>query len=102
MLVGCVLAALYAQTRNIWVSLSFHVIFNLIVLAQILLHARRDVVGEWLLWIVWGTAWLLLMKPAWGSLKELFEEKIPKIKIGDWVFLVLFGLILPVVYISVY
>ncbi|MFH0853688.1 MAG: CPBP family intramembrane glutamic endopeptidase [bacterium] len=101
-LVSFVLAVLYAQTKNLWISLSFHLIFNLIVMVQILLHARGDLVGEWLLWIVWGLAWLILLKPAFGLLKELFGEKMPKIKIGDWTFLALFGLVLPITYLFIY
>ena len=44
--VAFILAALYARTRNIWISLSFHLIFNFVVIGQIILHARKDVIGE--------------------------------------------------------
>lgn len=99
---GFILALLYARTKNFWLALIFHQAFNLVVILQIILHAKGDTVGESMLWAVWGLAWMLTLKPAWKFLRGSTVGPKAKAQIVDWVFLSVFGIILPVAYLLLY
>lgn len=101
-LVGFVLALLYARTRNFWLALLFHLVFNSIVIEQIMLHASGDSVGEALLWLVWGVAWIVTFRPALRWLREAMRGPRLKLDVVDWVFLVVFGLGAPIGFLVLY
>lgn len=98
-LISLVLCMVYARTKNLWLSLSFHLVFNLIIVGQIWLHAVGDVIGEGLLWIVWGAAWLVLFKPGAMLVRSTLAGSSFRLKPGDWSFLTLFAIILPAIYL---
>ena len=98
-LVSLILCLVYARTKNLWLSLAFHLIFNLIIVGQIWLHASGDVIGESLLWLVWGAAWLVLLKPGVRLVRSTVAGSSFKLKAGDWAFLLLFAFILPAAYL---
>jgi membrane protease YdiL (CAAX protease family) len=99
---GFILALLYARTKNFWLAMIFHQVFNLVVILQIILHAKGDMVGESLLWAVWGLAWMLTLKPAWKFLRGPTTGPKAKAQALDWAFLGVFGVGLPVAYLLLY
>ncbi len=98
-LVSLILCLVYARTKNLWLSLAFHLAFNLIIVGQILLHASGDAVGEILLWVVWGGAWLILLKPGARLVRSAMVGSSFRLKAADWAFLLLFAFILPAAYL---
>ncbi|USN53468.1 MAG: CPBP family intramembrane metalloprotease [Candidatus Nomurabacteria bacterium] len=96
--IAFLLAVLYLRTKNILVTFFFHFCFNLIITIQISLHARGDGVGEFLLWSLWGLAFLWTLKPAWKALRESLSFSSSDLQPKTLVFLTLFGFLLPLLY----
>jgi membrane protease YdiL (CAAX protease family) len=97
--VAFVLALLYAKTRSLIMSLAFHLIFNAVVVLQIILHAKMNTVGESLLWAAWGVAWLVTIRPAWGFFRNAVKGPRIHTKPVAWVFLGAFAFGLPLIYL---
>ncbi len=96
--VAFLLSFLYAKTRSLIISLSFHLLFNALVITQIILHAKGNAVGELVLWIAWGIAWLGTIRPAWRWLRAEARPKT-RLRVGDWIMLLSIGLGLPLAYL---
>lgn len=93
-----VLVALYEITKNVFITFITHLIYNIIILIQIYLHATKQTVPEIVFWILFGVLFLLTFKKTLPHIKAL-KLKFMKIKVIDKVFIVFLTIILPVLII---
>ncbi len=95
-----VLAALYERTRNIWLTIIFHLVFNSFSALQIFLHGQMYGPFETALWIVYGIAFVAFAVPAWRAFRPVIQ-KASTPKLGDWVFLLIIGIGLPLLLVLI-
>lgn len=82
----------YAKTKNIWVALATHLAYDALLLGQILLHVHRPSL-EWLFWIVYFTAFvLMLIKPRWPLCAAL-DDKTASLRFQDALFVLVLALL---------
>jgi membrane protease YdiL (CAAX protease family) len=92
------LIILFEITRNLWLSMLLHLLFNCIIIFQIYLHVAAPG-AETVFWII---ALVLSAVAYWFAGKDFihpFKEKIRAIPVADIIFLVIFAVLLPVLMI---
>ncbi|MFH1401226.1 MAG: CPBP family intramembrane glutamic endopeptidase [Nanoarchaeota archaeon] len=93
------LVLFFAMTRNIWLSILLHLIYNLLIVLQIYLHVARPMM-EWVFWIVMILLCAAVLPSAARRVKDFFaKSKRHPMSAGDWVFIALFALVVPVAFI---
>jgi len=92
-----IIASLYELTKNVFLTILTHLIYNFVVFYQIILHNDKNMLGESILFIVWGIFFLFTFTKAIQVLKPLFRFKQENLKIADYIFLILFSVVLPII-----
>lgn len=92
------LIVFFELTRNMWLSILLHFIFNVTVGLQIYLHVAKPFY-EWVFWIIMLIGAAIATRYTWKDFLHPFREKMHKIGISEIVFLVIFAIILPLVLI---
>src|SRR3989344_340730 len=92
-----IIASLYELTKNVFLTILTHLIYNFVVFYQIILHNDKNMLGESILFIVWGIFFLFTFTKAIQILKPLFRFKKENLKIADYIFLILFSVVLPII-----
>jgi membrane protease YdiL (CAAX protease family) len=95
-----VLVALFEITKNVFVTFITHLIYNIIILVQIYLHATKQTVPEIIFWVIFGVLFLLTFKKTLPYLKTL-KLRFEKIPLGDKIFIVVLTIALPVILILI-
>jgi len=92
-----VIVLLYEITKSLFTTIITHLVYNVIIIWQMFLHANNMILAEVLFWVVFGILFALTYKKVVGEIKKI---KI-KVKLGylDWVFILIFVLVLPLVMI---
>lgn len=89
-----VLIAFFEITKNLWLAILLHLIYNVVIVFQIWLHVSHGML-EWVFWAVMMIGFFASIRPLlkdWNMLKWKFPRLLP----ADIVFLIIFSLILPI------
>ena len=99
-LVGTYLIALvFEKTRNIFASMMTHLLYNVFIIFQIYLHVSGFRTYEILFWVVWGLLFLAFFKNSILSLKDIYKVKIKGFTYLDWLYILGFAIIIPIIII---
>lgn len=94
-----VVSLLYQKTKNLFLSIFIHLLYDAVIILQIYLHIT-DIRYEYAFWLVYGLLFVATIKNNKEALKNLFiGDKFPKLRLTDYAFLILFSVILPVILI---
>mgnify|MGYP001559486132 CR=1 FL=1 len=97
-LIGTYLIALvFEKTRNIFASIMTHLIYNIFIIFQIYLHVSGFVLFEIIFWIIWGILFLAFLQKTIKELRILFLIKIKDLNYLDWLYILGFGIIIPII-----
>ena len=92
-----IIASLYELTKNVFLTILTHLIYNFVVFYQIILHNDKNMLGESILFVIWGIFFLFTFTKAIQVLKPLFRFKQENLKITDYIFLIFFSVVLPII-----
>lgn len=95
------IASLFAITQSVVATILLHFLSNLMVTVQIYLHATSAYGGEFLLWLVWGLLFVWSFSEGVQMFRNLLNTSIPKISLGGWAFLMVFGIVGPLILVLV-
>lgn len=91
-----IIASLFEITKNVFLTMLIHIIYNLTVFYQIILHINNNLLGEIILFTVWGFLFLFTFKKSFNIIKPLFKFKKQNLTSIDYIFLIFYSVILPV------
>jgi membrane protease YdiL (CAAX protease family) len=92
------LIVFFELTKNLWLSMLLHLLFNIIISLQIYLHVIQPVY-EMIFWIVMLAGALIAIKLKWKEFIHPFKEKMHPLGISEIVFLIIFAIIFPLILI---
>jgi len=99
-----ILAGLFQSTRNIWMTLILHLVYNCILIFQIYYHYQGYIadklhIFEIVFFSIWGILFFISLKPAWryfrSTLKDRHHRKLTYV---DWAFISLFAVVFPILF----
>ena len=93
-----VISSLYEKTKNVFLTIIVHLLYNFIVFYQIILHNNNNLFGESILFITWAILFLITFKSFFKEIKPLFSKSPQKLNSYDIIFLIIFSL-LPILFL---
>ncbi|MBN1646313.1 CPBP family intramembrane metalloprotease [Candidatus Woesearchaeota archaeon] len=99
-----ILAGLFQSTRNVWMTLILHVVYNCIVIFQIFFHYQGYTAGvthifEIIFFGIWGILFILALRPVWRYFKSTLKDRHHrKLTLVDWAFITLFSVVFPIMF----
>ena len=91
-----IIASLFQITKNVFLTIIIHILYNLIVFYQIILHINNNLMGEIILFSIWGILFLLTFSQSIKEIKQIFTKKRENLKTLDYIFLIFFSIALPI------
>lgn len=91
-----IIASLFEITKNVFLTMLVHIVYNLTVFYQIILHINNNLLGEIILFTVWGFLFLFTFKKSFNIIKPLFKFKKQNLTSIDYIFLIFYSVILPI------
>jgi len=85
------LVLIYEITKNVFASLLTHLLYNILVVFQIYLHAKNYLIYESIFWIIFGLLFLLTFKKSWSEVKVVIKSKRVSLSFVDWIFFIVFA-----------
>ncbi|MBS3150089.1 CPBP family intramembrane metalloprotease [Candidatus Woesearchaeota archaeon] len=92
-----IIVSLYEITKNVFLTMIIHIIYNLTVFYQIILHINNNLLGEIILFTIWGLLFLFTFKKSFNLIKPLFISKKQKLSTADYSFLIFYAILLPII-----
>ncbi|RMF55737.1 CPBP family intramembrane metalloprotease, partial [Candidatus Woesearchaeota archaeon] len=89
-----VVVLLFEKTRNLFLTILVHLVYNCAVAYQIYLHAVNNTAAEIVFWTVYGIVFLLTAKHSWKILKG-YAWLGKDFSVLDWIILPAYGVIFP-------
>lgn len=96
------IALVYEKTKNVFACIITHLVYNVIILMQIYFHVSGLNTLEAVFWVAWGILFLVFLKSTLRELKILFAPKIGQLNMLDVAYIVLFGVVIPVLIIYLF
>ena len=92
-----IISSLYYLTKNVFLTILLHALYNIVVFLQIILHINNNLIGETILFIIWGILFLMSFSKVMKEIRPLFIAKKEKLRIFDYTFLIFFTIVFPII-----
>ncbi|MBN1386333.1 CPBP family intramembrane metalloprotease [Candidatus Woesearchaeota archaeon] len=87
---------LFVRTSSILATLFFHLLNNVIIVTQIILHVKGFLLWEICLWVAWAALFVVFMKRGWRCISGLMSNNVFRgLGFLDYLILLFFSLVWP-------